>query len=100
MTPRAFTIAHFSDPHCGGPHFVPSLLERAIVEINELEPDLVVCSGDLTTFGFKQEYAQAHEYLETITSWSSRAITIRATWGTCTSRSSSESATRSGTWTR
>jgi 3',5'-cyclic-AMP phosphodiesterase len=66
MTPRAFTIAHLSDPHCGGQHFVPSLLDRAIAEINELEPDLVVCSGDLTTFGFKQEYAQAHEYLETI----------------------------------
>jgi Icc protein len=66
MTVRAFTIAHLSDLHCGGQHFVPTLLERAIVEINELRPDLVVCSGDLTTFGFKQEYAQAREYLDTI----------------------------------
>ncbi len=61
-----FTVAHISDPHCGGLHFVPSLLERAIAEINELGPDLVVCSGDLTSFGFKQEYAQAREYLDSI----------------------------------
>ena len=45
---------------------MPSLLERALAEINELEPDIVVCSGDLTTFGFKQEYAQAKSYLERI----------------------------------
>jgi Icc protein len=43
---------------------VPSLLERAIAEINDLEPDLVVCSGDLTTNGFRQEYAEAASYLE------------------------------------
>ena len=38
--------------------------QRAIMEINALEPDVVVCSGDLTTFGYKQEYRQAREYLE------------------------------------
>src|SRR5436190_1413558 len=35
-----FTIAQLSDLHCGSPFFVPSLLERALVEVNELEPDL------------------------------------------------------------
>src|SRR5215210_8352906 len=59
-----FTIAHLSDIHCGDPHFVPDLMERAIAEINGLEPDIVVCSGDLTTFGFKEEYAQAKRYLD------------------------------------
>ena len=58
-----FRIAHISDLHCGSPHFVPNLLERAIVEINDLTPDVVVCSGDLTTFGFRPEYAEAAEYL-------------------------------------
>src|SRR5919204_605075 len=48
-----FTIAHISDLHCGGPYFVPGLMERAINEINELVPDIVVCSGDLTTSGHK-----------------------------------------------
>ncbi len=61
-----FTIAHLSDLHCGGPYFLPDLLERAVAEINELEPEIVVCSGDLTTFGFKEEYAQAKGYLDRI----------------------------------
>jgi 3',5'-cyclic AMP phosphodiesterase CpdA len=61
-----FRIAHISDLHCGSPHFVPNLLERAILEVNEVEPDAVVCSGDLTTFGFRPEYAEAAGYLERI----------------------------------
>ena len=63
---RVFQIAHISDIHCGGPHFMPSLMERAIGEINDLGPDLVICTGDLTTFGFKQEFAQAKSYLDRI----------------------------------
>ncbi len=60
------TIAHLSDIHCGDRNFMPDLMERAIAEINELEPEIVVCSGDLTTFGFKEEYAQAKRYLDRI----------------------------------
>jgi 3',5'-cyclic-AMP phosphodiesterase len=60
------TIAQLSDLHCGGPYFVPNLLERAITEINDLDPDVVICSGDLTTFGFKEEYALAKRYLDRI----------------------------------
>jgi 3',5'-cyclic AMP phosphodiesterase CpdA len=60
------TIAHLSDLHVGDPHFVPDLLTRAISEINETKPDLVVCSGDLTTFGFKEEYLRARRYLDRI----------------------------------
>src|SRR5215472_15591552 len=60
------TIAHVSDIHWGDPHFVPDLMERAIAEINDLAPDIVVCSGDLTTFGFKEEFARARHYLERI----------------------------------
>src|SRR3954449_4899813 len=66
MEGRALTIAHISDIHCGGPDFVPNLLDRAVNEINELGPDIVICSGDLTTFGFKHEYAQAKAYMDRI----------------------------------
>lgn len=59
-----FRIAQFSDLHCGGPYFEPSLLERAIAEINEIRPDVVVCTGDLTTFGFRHEYLSAREYFD------------------------------------
>jgi 3',5'-cyclic-AMP phosphodiesterase len=61
-----FRIAQFSDLHCGETYFEASLLERAIGEINEFEPDVVVCSGDLTTFGFRHEYLTAREYLDRI----------------------------------
>ena len=77
---------------------MPNLLERAIAEINDLEPDIVVCSGDLTTFGFKPEYAQAQGVPRParlrVASSSSRATTTRATSATSTSRSSSATATR------
>jgi 3',5'-cyclic-AMP phosphodiesterase len=42
-------------------------MERAISDINLLEPDIVVCSGDLTTYGFKEEFVQARRYLDRIT---------------------------------
>ena len=57
-----FTIAHLSDVDCSGGYFVPDLMERAIAEINDLNPDIVVCSGDPTTMGFKEEYARAKRY--------------------------------------
>ncbi|HET8528369.1 MAG TPA: metallophosphoesterase, partial [Gaiellaceae bacterium] len=63
---RPFTIAQISDLHCGQQFFLPDLLERAIVEINDLEPDVVVCSGDLTSHGFKEEYALARRYLDRV----------------------------------
>ena len=59
-----FRIAHLSDLHCGGQYFEPSLLERAIAEINDLSPDIVICTGDLTTLGFKHEYRLARHYLD------------------------------------
>ncbi len=58
------TIAHISDIHAGSPYFVPSLMDRVVVELNELRPDVVVCTGDLTEMGFRQDYVVAHEYLQ------------------------------------
>ena len=57
-------IAHISDPHVGSPYFVPNLMNRVIVEINELEPDVVVCTGDLTNEGYRQEYKNWVAYAE------------------------------------
>jgi 3',5'-cyclic AMP phosphodiesterase CpdA len=63
---RPFTIVQLSDLHCGQQFFLPSLLERAIAETNELAPDVVVISGDLTSHGFKEEYAVAKDYVARI----------------------------------
>jgi Icc protein len=60
------TIAHISDPHVGSPYFVPNLMNRVIVELNELEPDAVICSGDLTNEGYRQEYKNWVAYADRI----------------------------------
>lgn len=56
-------MAHISDIHVGSNHFVSNLLNRAMVEINEMKPDVVMVSGDLTNDGFRQQYAAASVYL-------------------------------------
>ncbi|MBV8257813.1 MAG: metallophosphoesterase, partial [Actinobacteria bacterium] len=61
-----FRIVQLSDLHCGQQFFLPHLLERAIAEVNELQPDVVVISGDLTSHGFKDEYALARDYLDRV----------------------------------
>jgi 3',5'-cyclic-AMP phosphodiesterase len=59
-------IAHISDPHLGSQYFVPNLMNRAIVELNEMAPDAVVVSGDLTTEGYRPEYKAWLAYAERI----------------------------------
>jgi 3',5'-cyclic AMP phosphodiesterase CpdA len=59
-------ICQISDIHCGSPYFIPDLLERSILEINELDPDAVVVSGDLTDAGYRQEFEMAAEYIRRI----------------------------------
>src|SRR5881398_2018298 len=60
------TIAHISDPHVGSPFFVPNLMNRVIVELNELEPEAVICTGDLTNEGYRQEYKNCAAYFARI----------------------------------
>jgi len=43
---------------------VPNLLDRTLVEVNDLAPDIVVVTGDLTNMGFRQEFREAREYLD------------------------------------
>jgi len=57
-------IAHLSDLHTGSQYFVSNLLDRALVEVNDLKPDIVVVTGDLTNMGFRQEFREAREYLD------------------------------------
>jgi 3',5'-cyclic AMP phosphodiesterase CpdA len=59
-------IAHISDPHVGSSFFVPNLMNRVIVELNAMEPDAVICTGDLTTDGYRQEYKQFVAYASRI----------------------------------
>ncbi len=56
-------IAHISDLHCGSRYHIPSLAARVIDELNDIEPDIIVVTGDLTDMGFRQEFNQAHRLL-------------------------------------
>ncbi len=60
------TIAQISDPHVGSQHFVPDLMERVLSELNDLGPDAVLCTGDLTNDGLAGEYRAAAAYFERI----------------------------------
>src|SRR5205814_78068 len=46
--------------------FVPNLMNRVLVELNEMEPDVVVCTGDLTNEGYRQEFKNWIAYRERI----------------------------------
>lgn len=61
---RSCVIAHLSDFHTGSQYFVPNLLDRALVEVNDLHPDVVVVTGDLTNMGYRQEFREVREYLD------------------------------------
>jgi 3',5'-cyclic-AMP phosphodiesterase len=63
---RLMLIAQLSDVHTGGARYDEALLERAIGETNEAEPDLVVVAGDVTDEGYPDQYATAKERLGAI----------------------------------
>src|SRR3712207_4984678 len=42
------TICQISDIHCGNSRFIPELLDRTIIEVNRMNPRVVVVAGDLT----------------------------------------------------
>ena len=68
------------------------MMDRVVVEINELAPDIVLCTGDLTEMGFRPDYVTAKEYLDRIEApLRRRARQPRRAQrrATCTSRSSS-----------
>jgi 3',5'-cyclic AMP phosphodiesterase CpdA len=58
------TIAHITDIHAGSPFFISNLMTRTIEELNEINPDVVVITGDLTNMGFRQEFTTAKAYLD------------------------------------
>jgi len=57
-------IAHISDLHLTGSNFVPEWGKNLIKFINEIEPDIIVITGDLTDDGYMHEYEIAREYIE------------------------------------
>src|ERR687886_2399310 len=59
-------ICQISDIHCGNVRFIPDLLDRTIIEVNRMNPAVVVVSGDLTDAGYREEFEQAAGYIDCI----------------------------------
>ncbi len=60
------SVAHVSDLHVGALAFRPELLIKVINEINEMNPDVTIITGDITENGYYMEFERAAEYLDTI----------------------------------
>ena len=58
-----YTIAHISDIHVGEGGFRQDKVIKSVKEINELSPDLVVVTGDLTCSGLDEEFKLAKKHL-------------------------------------
>ena len=58
-------IVHISDIHCG-PEFQRSVFEIAAGEINDIQPDVLVVSGDLTENGLLSQFRLAREMIDLI----------------------------------
>lgn len=56
-------LVHMSDMHCG-PKLEGNTLQQAIDEINMLNADIVVVTGDLTEEGLTSEFQEAKRYLK------------------------------------
>ena len=57
-------IAHISDLHISDSTFDEEIFINAVTEINNLQPDMVILTGDITEHGYYKEFQQATRYLE------------------------------------
>lgn len=61
-------IAHISDLHVGSLNFQENLLVKAIDELNSMDPDVTIVTGDITENGYYLEYKKAVPFLDSIES--------------------------------
>lgn len=57
-------IAHISDLHVGMTSFDENVFLKAVDEINNARPDMIILTGDLTDNGYYREFQQVKKYLE------------------------------------
>jgi 3',5'-cyclic AMP phosphodiesterase CpdA len=61
-------IAQISDLHIGSFNFREELLVKAIDELNSMDPDVTIITGDITENGYYLEFQRAVPYLDEIKS--------------------------------
>ena len=57
-------IVHISDLHISELGFDEDVFIKAVAEINAINPDMIILTGDLTNNGYYSEFIQATKYLE------------------------------------
>lgn len=57
-------IAHISDLHISTADFDEKKFMEAVSEINHLNPDMIILTGDITNNGYYNQFQQATKYLE------------------------------------
>lgn len=57
-------IAHISDLHISDDAFDEAVFMQAVTEINNLQPDMIILSGDVTNNGYYRQFQQAIKYLD------------------------------------
>ena len=57
-------IAHISDLHISDNAFDEAVFMQAVTEINNLQPDMIILSGDVTNNGYYRQFQQAIKYLD------------------------------------
>ena len=57
-------IAHISDLHFSDDAFDKDVFLQAVDEINNLNPDMIILTGDITNNGYYRQYEQAMKYLD------------------------------------
>ena len=60
------TIVHISDLHIRNNVFNDEMFFEAVNQINDLNPDMVIVTGDITDKGYYSEFQKAVEYLNMI----------------------------------
>ncbi|WP_407380596.1 metallophosphoesterase family protein [Methanobrevibacter sp.] len=56
-------IVHISDLHVSDMAFNEDVFMKAVSEINNLQPDMIILTGDITNNGYYMEFKQAMKYL-------------------------------------
>ena len=61
---KKITIVQISDIHCCSSYFDSELMRTTVEQVNQLKPDILIISGDLTAEGFLHEYEVAVEQIK------------------------------------
>ena len=75
-----FTIAHLSDFHYH-PFFTAKPIARAVLLVNQLEPDLIVLTGDFVTVPLLHSSERSSLHIKTQAEPSALLAGLRAKWG-------------------